>query len=240
MSTRIAKTRHPMRKEPRQARARATVDAIIQAGAHILNDRGWAGFTTNEVAAIAGVSIGSLYQYFPNKLSLVDAIRRAHLADVLAALGTAGKGRKPLPHLVRDLVDGMIALHSVHPALHRVLLDEVPYPEGSRSAHDLLEVEYLNRYQAIIAAHQPRRGAAVNDIAAHVLSSVVEGVIHNAVRWGILNAPELKDELVAVICAYLRSMKSPARGMPRALVRPPPAARSLSGTRALPRRSAPR
>ena len=70
-----------MRKEPRQARSHATVETIIQAGARILSDKRGAGFTTNKVADLAGVSIGSLYQYFPDKLSLVDAIRRRHLDD---------------------------------------------------------------------------------------------------------------------------------------------------------------
>ena len=56
-----------MRKEPRQERARATVEAILEAAARILDRQGWKGFTTNAVAEVAGVSIGSLYQYFPNK-----------------------------------------------------------------------------------------------------------------------------------------------------------------------------
>jgi AcrR family transcriptional regulator len=55
------------------------VDAIVEAAALILARRGWAHFTTNEVAEIAGVSVGSLYQYFPNKLALAVAIRRRQL-----------------------------------------------------------------------------------------------------------------------------------------------------------------
>ena len=83
MSTRIGKAAPRMRKEPRQARSIATVEAIIEAGAHVLSELGWAGFTTNKVAEAAGVSIGSLYQYFPDKLALVDAIRRRHFDHVL-------------------------------------------------------------------------------------------------------------------------------------------------------------
>ena len=55
------------RKRPRQERAKATVETILEASARILVKRGFDGFTTNEVATAAGVSIGSLYQYFPNK-----------------------------------------------------------------------------------------------------------------------------------------------------------------------------
>src|SRR5438309_886847 len=135
MSTRIPKPPATMRKEPRQARSRATVAAIVQAGAQVLGDRGWSGFTTNEVAGVAGVSIGSLYQYFPNKLTLIDAIRDKHWKDVLAVLRQTGKNRSSPEQLVDDLVHGMISIHCINPALHRVLLD-LPSHECSTSAAD--------------------------------------------------------------------------------------------------------
>src|SRR5687767_7904108 len=59
------------RIDPRHSRARATVDAIIVAAARILADHGYAGLTTNKVAQRAGVSVGSLYQYFPSKESIL-------------------------------------------------------------------------------------------------------------------------------------------------------------------------
>jgi AcrR family transcriptional regulator len=203
VSTRISKPRLSMRKEPRQTRSRATVEAIVEAGARVLGDRGWAGFTTNEVADVAGVSIGSLYQYFPDKLALIETIRRRHLDDVLAVLQETASGEKPLTQLVEDLIGGMIAAHSIHPALHRVLLDEGPGYDGSRSAHGVFESEYLGRYKAVIAASQNHEGGAASDIVTQVLSSAVEGVIHNAARRGTLKSPELKQELVNMVCSYL-------------------------------------
>lgn len=204
MSTRIPKPRSPMRKEPRQARSRATVEAIVQAGARILGSRGLAGFTTNEVADVAGVSIGSLYQYFPDKLSLVEAIRRRHLDDVLAVMRGTEEGSKSPTQLVEDLVAGMIAVHSIHPALHRVLLDVAPRHGGSSSAHDAFESEYQDRYRAVVAAYRSRKGGATaGGVVAQVLSGAVEGVIHSAARNGTLQSPELKRELVDMVCAYL-------------------------------------
>lgn len=189
-----------MRKEPRQARSRATVEVIVRAGARVLADRGWAGFTTNEVAEVAGVSIGSIYQYFPDKLVLVDAIRRHHLDDVLGVLRKAGQGVS-LDQLIDDLVDGMVAAHSLHPALHRVLLDEVPGDAGG-AAHRAFESEYLERYRAIVAMSGRGEGL-VTEVMVQVLSSAVEGVIHNAARRGALKSPELKREIVAMIRSYL-------------------------------------
>jgi AcrR family transcriptional regulator len=189
-----------MRKQPRQARSRATVDAIVQAGARILGDHGWAGFTTNRVAEKAGVSIGSLYQYFPDKLALIEAVRRHHFEDVLRVIHTAMDGRKPVQQFAETLIQGMIAVHLQHPALHRVMLDEVPGHARSRAAHDAFRAEYLSRYAVAVATY---RGRAKRDVVAQVLSSAVEGVIHNAARNGDLKSPELRRELVNLICAYL-------------------------------------
>jgi AcrR family transcriptional regulator len=189
-----------MRKEPRQARSKATVDAIVQAGARVLGDQGWAGFTTNKVAEVAGVSIGSLYQYFPDKLSLIEAVRSHHFEDVLRVIRKAMDREKPMRQFAEALVDGMIDAHLEHPALHRVMLDEVPGHADARAAHDSFRAEYLSRYAAAIA---PYRRIAKRQRIAEVLSSAVEGVIHNAARRGQLKAPELKRELVQLICAYL-------------------------------------
>jgi len=200
VSTRIPKARAAMRKEPRQARSKATVEAIVQAGARVLGDQGWAGFTTNKVAEVAGVSIGSLYQYFPDKLSLIEAVRSHHFEDVLRVIRKAMDQPKPLRQFAETLVDGMIAAHLEHPALHRVMLDEVPGHSGAQVAHDAFRSEYLSRYTAAIA---PYRRMAKRQLVAEVVSSAVEGVIHNAAREGRLKAPEVKRELVALICAYL-------------------------------------
>jgi AcrR family transcriptional regulator len=203
LTTRISKTRVPMRKEPRQARSRATVQAIVQAGARVLGGRGWAGFNTNEVADAAGVSIGSLYQYFPDKQALVEAIRQRHLDDVLAALPTPLASQMPLAQRVDQLVQGLVAAHSVHPALHRVLLELAPAHSGSSAAQTAFETQYRECYRAIVAASARARGKAATDMMAQVLSATVEGVIHSAARSGSLQSPELKRELVHMVCAYL-------------------------------------
>jgi AcrR family transcriptional regulator len=204
MSTRIKKPRSLMRKEPSQARSRATVDVIIQAGARVLADRGWAGFTTNGVADVAGVSIGSLYQYFPDKLSLVEAIRRHHFDEVLAVMRGTRKGDRSLSQHVEALVQGMIEAHSVNADLHRVLLDEVPGHDGSRQAHDAFLAEYQDHYKAFVAAYGNSGSGSNAGIVAQLLSGAVEGVIHSAARKGILSSAELKQELIWMICAYLR------------------------------------
>ena len=192
-----------MRKAPRQARSRVTVEAIVEAGARILSELGWAEFTTNKVAEAAGVSVGSLYQYFPDKLSLIEAIRRRHLDDCLAIMRRSGEGEKPVERFVDDLVRDMFAAHSLNPGLHRVLLDEAPSFDATRDPHSAFEAEYIGHYAAAVEAYRASAEGASNRIMAMILSDVMDGVIHNAARRGMLGSAELKQELVRLLCTYL-------------------------------------
>ncbi|MGJ7583675.1 TetR/AcrR family transcriptional regulator, partial [Variovorax sp. RHLX14] len=170
-----------------------------------------ARFTTNEIAAVAGVSVGSLYQYFPNKLAIAEAIRQRHLDEVLVALSSAGDDNEaiPLDQRVARFADGVIAAHSVDEALHRVLLDEVPLV--ARSSYAEFEAEYQRRYRVLIATTANTSGGAGDDeTAARVLSSAVEGVVHAAAHRGDLGLPALRSELVRLILAYLRDRQQAA------------------------------
>ncbi|HKN16758.1 MAG TPA: TetR/AcrR family transcriptional regulator [Candidatus Sulfotelmatobacter sp.] len=207
MTTRILAARGMMRKEPRQARARTTVEAILEAAARILDRQGWGRFTTNAVADAAGVSIGSLYQYFPNKLALVEAILRCHFDDVLGALRIADEHTSRRAR-IEGLISGMIAAHSIHPSLHRVLLEDVPRGKISKSVHQQFESEYSNLYAKLIAASERSGPNPRSEVRAHVLSSAIEGVVHDAARGGTLNSPALKQELVHLVDAYLTALES--------------------------------
>lgn len=203
MSTRIAKQRSVMRKEPRQARSRATVESIVQAGARILSNEGWAGFTTNRVAELAGVSIGSLYQYFPDKLSLVDAIRHCHLDDSIAVMRNIRPDELSPAEFAAQLVQAVVAAHSVYPGLHRVLLDEAPSSEGYRNPNSEFELEYLSYYAKAVATYRKRQPNAADQVAARVLSDAIDGVIHNAARRGAVDDPAMQRELVRLTALSL-------------------------------------
>ncbi len=203
MSTRIAKRKTAMRKEPRQERSKATVDAVVHAAARILSDHGWAGFTTNRVAETAGVSIGSLYQYFPDKVSIVEAVRHRHLEDCLAVMKSVTKQRQSLLQFVEELVAGMVAVHSLHPGLHKVLLDDAPSHAEMNDPNSAFEKEYLGLYSAAITAHLPAGSAMDSRTAALIVSDAIDGIIHNAARRGELQSPRIRREMTSLVHAYL-------------------------------------
>jgi len=111
------------RKQPRQKRSQETCAVILEAAARILESEGLGGLTTNRVAKRAGVSVGSLYQYFPSKeailAEMIRGLRRSLLSDCEAAAETV-RGR-PLPEAVDALVRASLRHHLVRPALARVL-----------------------------------------------------------------------------------------------------------------------
>jgi AcrR family transcriptional regulator len=195
VTTRIPKQAGTIRKAPKQERSRETVAAILEATARILAQRGWAGLNTNAVAEIAGVSVGSLYQYFPNKLALIEAVRRQHFGEILDVLRAAAATSKPRAQRIEILVEGMIVLHSRHPAIHQVLLEEAPRGREAKVAHDAFEAEYLRLYQMLISSRRI--------IAVHVLSAAIAGVVHDAARRDTLSSPQLKRELVRLVSGYV-------------------------------------
>src|SRR5258706_10071591 len=102
MPTRIARARLRLRKAPSQPRSARMVEAIIEAAARILETRGLAGFNTNAVAERAGVSIGSLYQYFPSKDAILVALMEHSLTMFSEDLSEAIDGA-PGDSLADDL-----------------------------------------------------------------------------------------------------------------------------------------
>ncbi|WP_322014192.1 TetR/AcrR family transcriptional regulator [Paraburkholderia sp. J12] len=186
------------------------VDAIVDAAIRVLAARGWSDFTTNEVAEVAGVSVGSLYQYFPDKLALAEVIRQRHLSAVLDAISPPAGAPQAvsLEQRVAQLVTSVIVLHSENHALHRILVDGVPLL--ARANYGDFEEAYRRAYRTVIEFASGREGDAGDEVAAWVLAAAVEGAVHAAVRSGQLDSPLLKVELAALVLGYLRSRKSEA------------------------------
>lgn len=98
------------RRQPVQARSKRTVERILDAAAHVFGERGYAA-TTNQIAAAAGLSVGSLYQYFPDKDALLVALQRRHLDDIREELLGRGPAEDPDRWLVW-LVDELVRINT--------------------------------------------------------------------------------------------------------------------------------
>lgn len=196
------------RRRPIQGRSRATVDAIVDATARILVRRGWSRLTTNHVAEKAGVSVGTLYEYFPSKDALVRRLVERHLAHAESLLteriATLASSDLALEPMVRTMVDAMIELHADDPKLHRVLFEEVPHDKTVRARVRALEDTAAN---ALALALPHIRGVKVRDakVSARLVVDLLESLTHRWVTTGDTPIPrtQLANELTHLIVAYL-------------------------------------
>lgn len=208
MTTRIPAAHRAMRKAPRQRRSQSTVESIVEAGARVLAQKGWANFTTNEVARIAGVSIGSLYQYFPNNLAIAEAIRKRHLDEILLMLPDWEEQDEEisLEQRVDRLIAAVIALHGTNQSLHRVLIEEVPL--APREFYNAFEREYHRRFETLIRATGDTNDAESDrSVAARILADTLEGIVHAAARRNDLMSPVVRREATRMMMSYLLARK---------------------------------
>jgi AcrR family transcriptional regulator len=113
------------RKAASQKRSRLTIDALLEATTRILLKEGYDKASTNRIVAVAGVSIGSLYHYFPSKEALVAAVIDRHTHEMMRVIRDAPikVAARPIEVAVRELVSVGIDAHRVNPKLHRVLAE---------------------------------------------------------------------------------------------------------------------
>ena len=198
------------RKRPRQARSRGTVDVILRAAAQVFATRGYAATTTNHIAARAGVSIGSLYEYFPSKDALLVALMEAHLGEGEAILEQAAAEATTdgddLDRVVQRFVRAMVTLHGRNRALHRVLFEEAPLPRHVHRRLADIEGRVIATVEAFLRAH-PRATRREPALAAAVVVHAVEALTHKLVVHGSpeVDAEAYVDEMVRLVTAYLRS-----------------------------------
>ena len=200
------KSHSPARRRPKQRRARETVEAILDAVTKILKREGSQALTTNRIADVAGVSIGSLYQYFPDKRAIFIALHRRHIEQIdrLLERTLVEHATSPLEDLMRAMVNAMIDAHSGDPEFYQLLMVEVPHrADGSQD----FAVRLDGAFRLAIAAKGRSRTENELDKAAFVVANMMDGLCHGAVlrRPAKVSLREAKDEIVRALLAYLRS-----------------------------------
>jgi AcrR family transcriptional regulator len=187
-----------LRKTPRQTRAQATVDALIEAAAHILDRGGLASLTTNLVAERAGASIGSLYQYFPSKEALLVALIRQDRARLEAAVAAACTVPGTFAESLEALIQAAVAHQLDRPGLARAL----DYAEPTLPLDPETEALTVRLIQAI-AGLFARHGIAEPVTAARDLVALCKGMVDAAGRAGETDREALAARVARAAAGYL-------------------------------------
>lgn len=203
----VTKEKTSNRRRPQQRRSRQTVEAILGAVERILGQRGVEGVTTNRIAEVAGVSIGSVYQYFPDKRAIFTALHDRHVEKINRLIdGTlVEQAAASLEEFVRALVEALVDVHAADPELHQLMATVVPHAaDGGRA----LEVRLRSTFKLAITS-RAQEGYAPRDLerALFVLPHMVEALCHGAAyrRPPRLSAAAAKVEAVRAVLAYLHS-----------------------------------
>jgi AcrR family transcriptional regulator len=205
------------RKTPLQSRATATRDAILQAATQIITREGLAAFNTNRVAEVAGISVGSLYQYYPNKAALLTALSIEKHAQLLAKMQAASlqavrqQNKRTDPeqnHLnLEKAVDKLLILvldhHFENPELARAL----DYAERALAPSD----EVLSQNKLIVASltemlsHFRQQIKGDLRFAALDVQTIVRAMIDGAESRGEINSSALRKRIRRAVLGYLRT-----------------------------------
>jgi AcrR family transcriptional regulator len=194
------------RKLPQQDRSRITVEAILEATTRILTEEGYDKANTNYIAERAGISVGSLYQYFPNKESLMTALMAQH-AQQMAELVESNLNHlfdSPPKIAIPELVKVAIAIHLIDPQLHRVLSEEIPRSERSPQMQQANEritellLAYLDHWKALIKPQNL-------EMTVFILSRTVECLCHAAVieHPNFVSDRQFAQEVSDMLLSYL-------------------------------------
>ena len=170
------------RKAPSQARSQHMVDTILEATAHILAERGYAGTNTNVVAAHAGVSIGSVYQYFPNKDALIAALHEHHASQMYIIINRVLDAANPenLEDHITALVKALLAAHEHAPELHKVLEKELPFFDP-REEDSAVDQSIFKRIRHLLETYRHQITQPDLDLATWTVRQILESLIHAAV-----------------------------------------------------------
>lgn len=197
-------TRKPApRRRPTQERARATCEAVLDATVKIAHREGLDAITTNRVAEVAGVSIGSLYQYFPNKDAIFEALHHRHAEEseqLIAAL-LVEHASSSLEHFLLAVFEALVDLHARDPALHELLGRQIPH-----RAHG--QPGLSSALRDVISA---RAGELSPELDLSKLLFVVPNMIDTLAHEAVLCRPPhlslaaAKDEAARTISTYLRA-----------------------------------
>lgn len=195
-----------MRKSPQQARSRDMVERIVTAGRQVLVAHGYDAFSTNRVAAAAGVSPGSLYQYFPDKAAILDVVIDRYWDEVAerVAASLADRIGDTGPGMVRATADALVSALEADPVVLRVVAEELPIGRN-RDRRAALERRVRELATTYLAARPETSRRPAPAVAAWVVVLAVENL---ALRW-VLDQPEavsrdqLLNEMGALVAGYL-------------------------------------
>jgi AcrR family transcriptional regulator len=195
------------RKQPQQARSKATVSAVLEATIRILDRQGLDAATTTRIAEVAGISIGTLYQYFSHRDEILDALQDREFERAMEllqrVLGNAGEDWVA-EDVAREIIRGLLSLYAAAPGLHRVLaLEGLRVAASHRvQAFDMRVIGVVRHFLAV--SKHPIRRKNVDAAAFVIFQSVRASMLARMLESPAgIDDEALTEELTDLVLCYL-------------------------------------
>jgi len=210
------------RKKPRQARSTGLVAAILEAAIQVLAKEGATRFTTTRVAERAGVSVGSIYQYFPNKASILFRLQSDEWRETTAMLRDTlqDKSRPPLERL-RRLVHAFVKSECDEAEVRTALADAAPLYRDAPEAHEAKSAS-AGTLEAFMRELLPKASKARRALASELIKTTL-GAVGKEFSESPRTTREIatySDAMADMFCAYLVQLGAPSPARPRRVAAP--------------------
>ena len=208
-----SEARHPLpvplepasRRRPLQDRSRKRVEQILDAAAQVFAERGYDAATTEEIARLAGTSIGSVYQFFPNKLAIFNAIALRYVERAQALFDTfmtPEAMRGPWTQLLGGAIDAFAALNETEPGFRAILLNW-RVSADMLLANDDVNREFARRVESVLAAQAPNLAPARRVLVATIIVEVISTMLILCVRRRDMDPDAVLAEAKTLLFRYL-------------------------------------
>lgn len=201
------------RRSPTQERSRFTVEAILDAAVQVFEKHGYAAGTTARIAERAGVSVGSLYQYFPNKDAILVALADQHIAECYEQANQVFTQVQtiecPLDQSLRLIVGGFIELHAINPQVHQLLYEEVVLPAEIQEKLMVVLQTITEQVRQLLAQYNVIRKEDL-DMTAYIIVQIAEHLTHQLVLHPPykMTAEAQVEEVVRVLQGYIQQQSA--------------------------------
>lgn len=197
-----------LRRRPKQQRGKERVTKILDAAAAVFNEVGYDAATTHQIAAKAGTAIGSLYQFFPNKTAIFNAMELRHVERVKvfwAKIGAQEVIQLPLRSMIRLVTASALELFE-HPVSRVVFIQFYMAREIFQSIDDGMTQEAINFLAGILKQRNPALNPSQADLLAEVCVHSSNAVILAALRSSDPHhRQQLTQQIEDLLVSYLES-----------------------------------
>jgi AcrR family transcriptional regulator len=197
-----------MRRRPRQSRSLQRVTQVLNAAAELFSEIGYEATTTNAIATRAGIPIGSLYQFFPNKEAIAEALSKRYVTEMRTLLDarlspeiTAGLS---LTLLISQFIEGLTGFKATHAGFEAIFMDASFSLQGSAATQSLHE-EVIQRVDRLLASRFPSIPAEARQLHTRVSVAIVKGLMRLSEPPDNLPTDLIADRTTYALLAYVRA-----------------------------------